>query len=84
MNRPSGLKCASRVKKRIFHLREPLNILRAASDEKIFRQSKQKSACRVYPLRRIFVTNDGKDSIDSSCEEFLEVPYIDTIEVEMI
>ena len=52
----------------------PLNILREASGEKIFCQSKQKTARRVHPLRRIFVTNDGKDSADSSCEEFLEVP----------
>ena len=62
-------------------IRAPLNILRAASDEKIFRQAKQKSARRVYPLRRIFVTNDGKDSIDSSCEEFLEVPIIKSCDV---
>ena len=52
----------------------PLNILREASGEKIFCQSKQKTARRVHPLRRIFVMNDGKDSADSSCEEFLEVP----------
>ena len=57
-------------------LRGSLNILRAASGEKIFRQSKQKFARRVHPLRRIFVTNDGKDSADSSSEEFLEVPLI--------
>ena len=57
-------------------LREPLNILRAVSGEKIFRQSKQKFARRVYPLRRIFVTNDGKDSVDSPCGEFLEAPLI--------
>ena len=53
---------------------EPLNILRAVSGEKILRQSKQKIARRAYPLRRIFVTNDGKDSADSPCEGFLEVP----------
>ncbi|MBR6782365.1 MAG: hypothetical protein IKM33_04125, partial [Clostridia bacterium] len=46
----------------------------AASDEKIFRQSKQKAARIVDPIRRIFVTNDGKDSVDSLCEGFLEVP----------
>ncbi|MBR6781827.1 MAG: hypothetical protein IKM33_01350, partial [Clostridia bacterium] len=45
-----------------------------ASDEKIFRQSKQKAARIVDPIRRIFVTNDGKDSVDSLCEGFLEVP----------
>ncbi|MBR6782160.1 MAG: hypothetical protein IKM33_03065, partial [Clostridia bacterium] len=44
------------------------------SDEKIFRQSKQKAARIVDPIRRIFVTNDGKDSVDSLCEGFLEVP----------
>jgi hypothetical protein len=44
------------------------------SGEKIFRQSKQEFARRVDPLRRIFVTNDGKDSADSPYEEFLEVP----------
>jgi hypothetical protein len=44
------------------------------SGEKIFRQSKQKFARRVDPLRRIFVTNDGKDSADSLCGEFLEMP----------
>ena len=44
------------------------------SGEKIFRQSKQKFARRVHPLRRNFVTNDGKDSVDSLREEFLEVP----------
>ena len=43
---------------------------RAASGEKIFRQSKQKSARIVDPIRRIFVTNDGKDSADSLCEGF--------------
>ncbi|MBR6781641.1 MAG: hypothetical protein IKM33_00380, partial [Clostridia bacterium] len=39
-----------------------------------FRQSKQKAARIVDPIRRIFVTNDGKDSVDSLCEGFLEVP----------
>ncbi|MBR6781940.1 MAG: hypothetical protein IKM33_01920, partial [Clostridia bacterium] len=43
----------------------PLITHRAASDEKIFRQSKQKAARIVDPIRRIFVTNDGKDSVDS-------------------
>ena len=56
--------------------REPLNIQRAESGEKIFRQTQQKSARRVYPLRRFFVKYDGKDSADSSCDEFLEVPFI--------
>ena len=56
------------------HLRGPLNIRRAESGEKFFRQSKQKIARRVDPLRRFFVTNDGKDSADSLCADFLEVP----------
>ena len=43
--------------------------------EIIFCQSKQKSARIVDPIRRIFVTNDGKDSADSLCGEFLEMPY---------
>ncbi|MBR6782824.1 MAG: hypothetical protein IKM33_06500, partial [Clostridia bacterium] len=54
--------------------RAPLITHRAASDEKFFRQSKQKAARIVDPIRRIFVTNDGKDSVDSLCEGFLEVP----------
>ena len=62
-----------------------LNILREARAEQARRRedflsarpvgAKQKTARRVHPLRRIFVTNDRKDSADSSCEEFLEVPY---------
>ena len=59
----------------IFLFREPLNIQRAESGEKIFRQTQQKSARRVHPLRRFFVKYDGKDSVDSSCDEFLEVPF---------
>ena len=55
--------------------REPLNILRAWIGEKIFRQSKQNFARIVDPLRRNFVTNDEKDSVDSMCVEFLEVPF---------
>jgi len=57
-----------------FLFRGPLNIQRASSDEKIFRQSKQKTARIVDPIRRFFVTNDGKDSADSMCNEFLEAP----------
>ena len=57
-----------------FVYRASLITQRAASGEKIFRQSKQKSAHIVDPIRRIFVTNDGKDSVDSLCEGFLEVP----------
>ena len=57
------------------YYRASLNIRRAEACEKIFRQSKQKSARIVDPIRRIFVTNDGKDSVKISCDEFLEVPY---------
>ena len=53
-----------------------LNILRAWIGEKIFRQSKQNFARTVNPLRKNFVTNDGKDSVKSMCVEFLEVPPI--------
>ena len=62
--------------KRLMHLgicRASLKTHRAESCEKVFRQSKQKSARIVDPMRRIFVTNDGKDSADSPCEGFLEV-----------
>ena len=52
-----------------------LNIQRAKSGEKIFRQTKQISARVVDPTRRIFVKYDGKDSVDSLCDEFLEIPY---------
>ena len=61
--------------KRFVKCRASLITQRAASGEKIFRQSKQKSARIVDPIRRIFVTNDGKDSADSLCGEFLEMPY---------
>ena len=54
--------------------RASLNIRRAEACEKIFRQSKQKSARIVDPIRRIFVKNDGKDSVKILCDEFLEVP----------
>ena len=59
--------------------RASLNIRRAEACEKIFRQSKQKSARIVDPIRRIFVTisersSGGKDSVKISCDEFLEVP----------
>ena len=37
--------------------------------------AKQNSARVVSPTRKNFVTNDGKNSVDSSCDEFLEVPY---------
>ena len=61
---------------RVSNVRAPLKTHRAASGEKIFRQSKQKAARIVDPIRRIFVTNDGKDSADSLCEGFLEMPLI--------
>ena len=60
-----------------YFFRGPLNILRAWIGEKIFRQCKQNFARIVNPLRRNFVTNDGKDSVDSMCVEFLEVPFND-------
>ena len=53
----------------------PLNILRAGSGEKIFRQMKQNPARVAYPTRRDFVKYHGKDSADSRREEFLEVPF---------
>ena len=37
-------------------------VLMAQMRRQIFRQSKQKFARIVDPLRRIFVTNDGKDA----------------------
>ena len=33
------------------------------------------SARVVNPTRRNFVKYDGKDSVEISCDEFLEVPY---------
>ena len=57
-----------------YYIREPLNIQRAESGEKIFCQTQQKSARVVESTRRIFVKYDGKDSVDSPCDEFLEVP----------
>ena len=58
------------VVKIFLRFRAPLKTHRAGSGENIFRQSKQKSARIVDPMRRIFVTNDGKDSADSPCEGF--------------
>ena len=49
-----------------------------SDSEKIFCQSKQNFARIVDPLRRNFVTNDEKDSVNSMCAEFLEVPFIFT------
>ena len=48
---------------------------RAEAGEKIFRQTKQKSARVVAPTRRNFVTYDGKGSAMISCDEFLEMPF---------
>ena len=59
---------------RNFPFRAPLNIRRAEDREKIFRQIKQNSARVVVPTRRDFVKYDGKDSVEISCDEFLEVP----------
>ena len=44
------------------------------SGEKIFRQMKQNSARVVHPTRRDFVKYHEKDSVDFSCDEFLEIP----------
>ena len=43
-------------------LRQYRTILMVRLRRQIFRQSKQKSARIVDPIRRIFVTNDGKDA----------------------
>ena len=40
---------------------------------------KQDSARVVGPTRRNFVKYDGKDSVEISCDEFLEMPYIHSI-----
>ena len=55
--------------------RASLNIRRAEAREKIFRQMKQDSARVVDPTRRNFVKYDGKDSVEISCDEFLEMPW---------
>ena len=55
--------------------RQYRTILMVHMRQQIFRQSKQKFARIVDPLRRIFVTNDGKSTADSSVDEFLEVTY---------
>ena len=62
------------MRRSLSNCRASLITQRAASGEKIFRQSKQKIARIVDPMRRFFVTNDGKDSVDSLCGEFLEMP----------
>ena len=61
------------------NIRGPLNIQRAESGEKIFCQTQQKSARVVDSTRRSFVKYDGKDSVDSPCDEFLEVPIKHTL-----
>ena len=43
-------------------LRQYRIILTVQMRQRIFRQTKQKSAGRVPPLSRIFVTYDGKDA----------------------
>ena len=55
------------------YYRSPLKNSREASGEGFFRRSKQKFARIVDPMRRIFVTNDGKSTADSSAVDFLEV-----------
>ena len=64
--------------------REPLNIQRAEDGEKIFRQTQQNSARVVDPTRRDFVKYDGKDSADTSCDEFLEVPLWDLYALSVV
>jgi hypothetical protein len=59
-----------------FGNRGPLNIQRTEGGEKIFRQTQQKSARVVNPTRRFFVKYDGKDSVDTLYDEFLEVPNV--------
>jgi hypothetical protein len=59
-----------------FGNRGPLNIQRTEGGEKIFRQTQQKSARVVDPTRRFFVKYDGKDSVDTLYDEFLEIPII--------
>ncbi len=51
-----------------------MGIQRAANGEGFFRQTKQKSARIVVPMRRNFVTHDGKSTVVSLCDEFLEMP----------
>ena len=46
----------------------------------IFRQMQQNSVRVVVPTRRNFVKYDGKDSVEISCDEFLEMPCISTLE----
>ena len=55
-------------------------ILMVQMRRQIFRQSKQKFARIVAPLRRIFVTNDGKDAsrcaIKATAANCAVLPYI--------
>jgi len=55
--------------------RASLNTQRAARCEGFFRQTKQKSARIVDPMRKNFVTYDGKSTVISACDEFLEMPH---------
>jgi len=55
--------------------RASLNTQRAERCEGFFRQTKQKSARIVDPMRKNFVTYDGKSTVISACDEFLEMPF---------
>ena len=55
-------------------LRASLNIRRAEAREKIFRQMKQDSARVAEPTRRNFVKYDEKESVEISCDDFIEMP----------
>ena len=63
--------------------RASLNIRRAEDREKIFRQMKQDSARVVNPTRRNFVKYGEKDSAEISCGEFLEMPYIEFVPIQI-
>ena len=60
-----------------FYIWGSLNIQRAESGEKVFRQTQQKFARVVASTRRIFVKYHEKDSVNCLCDEFLEVPICD-------
>lgn len=55
--------------------RVSLNTQRAANGEVFFRQTK-KFLRIVVPMRRNFVTYEGKSTVVSLCDEFLEMPHI--------
>ena len=54
-----------------FYLWSPLKTHARRVASKFFRQFKQKYAPIVDHMRRIFVTNDGKSTADSSDVEFI-------------